>query len=157
MHIADTRKREWLQQRLEGAGGNYALTAAEKIGILKMLTAAEGIEKYLHTRYVGQKRFSLEGGDSLIPLLHGAIRHAGGQGVKEVVVGMAHRGRLNVLINILGKSPAVLFEEFEGKHAENDPGRPGDVKYHLATHPTRKPRRHGPRGAGIQPVAPGNC
>ncbi len=131
MHIVDTRKREWLQERLEGAGGACNLTAAEKIGILKMLTAAEGIEKYLHTRYVGQKRFSLEGGESLIPLLHDAIRHAGGQGVKEVVVGMAHRGRLNVLVNILGKSPAVLFEEFEGKQAVNDPGRPGDVKYHL--------------------------
>ena len=131
MHIVDTRKREWLQERLEGAGGNYKLTTGEKIGILKMLTAAEGIEKYLHTRYVGQKRFSLEGGDSLIPLLHYAIRHAGSQGVKEVVMGMAHRGRLNVLVNILGKSPAVLFEEFEGKHAAHGAGRSGDVKYHL--------------------------
>ena len=72
----------------------------------RMLTAAEGLEKYLHTRYVGQKRFSLEGGDSLIPLLHETMLHAGAQGVEEVVIGMAHRGRLNVLVNILGKSPA---------------------------------------------------
>ena len=131
MHIVDTLKRDWLQQRLEGAGGDHGLTREEKIGVLKTLTAAEGIEKYLHTRFVGQKRFSLEGGESLIPLLRGAIHHAGSQGIKEVVFGMAHRGRLNVLVNILGKSPAVLFEEFEGKHAAGDSGRSGDVKYHL--------------------------
>jgi len=131
MHIVDTRKRDWLQHRMESTAGETGLTKPEKIGILKTLTAAEGIEKYLHTRYVGQKRFSLEGGESLIPLLQGAIQHAGGLGIKEVVFGMAHRGRLNVLVNILGKSPAVLFEEFEGKKAAEDPDRSGDVKYHL--------------------------
>jgi len=96
-----------------------------------MLTAAEGLEKYLHTRYVGQKRFSLEGGDSLIPLLHEAMLHAGSRGVEEVVMGMAHRGRLNVLVNILGKSPAMLFAEFEGNLSEQNQFRSGDVKYHL--------------------------
>jgi 2-oxoglutarate dehydrogenase E1 component len=96
-----------------------------------MLTAAEGLEKYLHTRYVGQKRFSLEGGDTLIPLLHETMLHAGARGVEEVVIGMAHRGRLNVLVNILGKSPAMLFAEFEGNQSEQNQARSGDVKYHL--------------------------
>ena len=130
MHIVDTEKRHWLQQRLEGSHGEYTLTRKEKLRILEMLTAAEGLEKFLHTRYVGQKRFSLEGGDSLIPLLHETMIHAGTGGMEEVVIGMAHRGRLNVLVNILGKSPAMLFDEFEGKH-DDEPRRTGDVKYHL--------------------------
>ena len=131
LHISDTRKRRWLQERLEGPQGVPVVTDEERLRILRMLTAAEGLEKYLHTRYVGQKRFSLEGGDSLIPLLHEAIFHSGSQGVEEVVLGMAHRGRLNVLVNILGKSPALLFEEFEGNRKEDNPLRSGDVKYHL--------------------------
>lgn len=131
MHIVDTVKRDWLRLRLEGSQGFYEVDDAERLRILQMLTAAEGLEKYLHTRYVGQKRFSLEGGDSLIPLLHETMLHAGANGVEEVVMGMAHRGRLNVLVNILGKSPSMLFDEFEGKHGNNDPNRPGDVKYHL--------------------------
>ena len=131
MHIVDTEKRRWLQERLEGSGGQYAPSRDTRRKILRQLLAAEGIERYLHTRYVGQKRFSLEGGESLIPLLNGAIRHAGNQGLHEVVVGMAHRGRLNVLVNVLGKSPAVLFDEFEGKRSESAPGHSGDVKYHL--------------------------
>ena len=131
LHISDTRKRQWLQERLEGAQGIPAVTDAERLRILRMLTAAEGLEKYLHTRYVGQKRFSLEGGEGLIPLLHEAVLHAGHGGVEEVVIGMAHRGRLNVLVNILGKSPAMLFEEFEGHRKESNPLRSGDVKYHL--------------------------
>ncbi len=131
MHIVDTDKRRWLQERLEGCGGEYAPDEKVKKRLLRQLTAAEGIERYLHSRYVGQKRFSLEGGESLIPLLNGAIRHAGNQGIREVVIGMAHRGRLNVLVNTLGKSPSVLFEEFEGKAKPKEDGRSGDVKYHL--------------------------
>jgi 2-oxoglutarate dehydrogenase E1 component len=131
LHISDTNKRAWLQERLEGPQGIPQVSDQERLRILRLLTGAEGLEKYLHTRYVGQKRFSLEGGDSLIPMLHEVILHAGGQGVGEVVIGMAHRGRLNVLVNILGKSPAMLFEEFEGNHKEEDPLRSGDVKYHL--------------------------
>ena len=131
MHIVDTAKRDWLRQRLEGSQGYYDVNDEERLRILHMLTAAEGLEKYLHTRYVGQKRFSLEGGDSLIPLLHETMLYAGAGGVEEVVIGMAHRGRLNVLVNILGKSPAMLFDEFEGRHDDQNPGRPGDVKYHL--------------------------
>ena len=131
MHIVDTAKRDWMRERLEGSQGFYDVNDDDRLRILQMLTAAEGLEKYLHTRYVGQKRFSLEGGDSLIPLLHETMLHAGTNGVEEVVMGMAHRGRLNVLVNILGKSPSMLFDEFEGKHGETDPDRPGDVKYHL--------------------------
>ena len=132
MHMVDTAKRDWMRERLEGPQGYYDVTNEDRLRILQMLTAAEGLEKYLHTRYVGQKRFSLEGGDSLIPLLHETILHAGTHnGVEEVVIGMAHRGRLNVLVNILGKSPSLLFDEFEGNHGEKNPDRPGDVKYHL--------------------------
>ena len=131
IHITDTAKRRWIQERLESDGGYYAVNDEERLRILHLLTGAEGLEKYLHTRYVGQKRFSLEGGDSLIPLLHETMLHAGTRGVEEVVIGMAHRGRLNVLVNILGKSPAMLFEEFEGNHGQRNPLRSGDVKYHL--------------------------
>ena len=131
IHITDTAKRRWLQERLETGEGEYDVTDEERLRILHLLTAAEGLEKYLHTRYVGQKRFSLEGGDSLIPLLHEIMLHAGTHGVEEVVMGMAHRGRLNVLVNILGKSPEMLFAEFEGNLKEQNPLRSGDVKYHL--------------------------
>jgi len=131
MHMVDTVKRDWMREKLEGSQGFYNVDNQDRLRILQMLTAAEGLEKYLHTRYVGQKRFSLEGGDSLIPLLHETMLYAGAHDVEEVVIGMAHRGRLNVLVNILGKSPSLLFDEFEGNHGENDPDRPGDVKYHL--------------------------
>jgi 2-oxoglutarate dehydrogenase E1 component len=131
IHITDTGKRRWLQERLETGEGFYRVDDEERLRILHLLTAAEGLEKYLHTRYVGQKRFSLEGGDSLIPLLYETMLHAGAHGVEEVVMGMAHRGRLNVLVNILGKSPEMLFAEFEGNLKEQNPLHSGDVKYHL--------------------------
>lgn len=131
MHIVDTVKRDWIRSRVEGSQGFYDVNNEDRLRILQMLTAAEGLEKYLHTRYVGQKRFSLEGGDSLIPLMHETMLHSGSNGVEEIVIGMAHRGRLNVLVNILGKSPSMLFDEFEGNHGESNPDRPGDVKYHL--------------------------
>ncbi|HZV23214.1 MAG TPA: 2-oxoglutarate dehydrogenase E1 component, partial [Luteimonas sp.] len=102
MHITDAEQRRWMYARLETAAGNYGLSKDAKLRILERLTAAEGLERYLHTKYVGQKRFSLEGGDALIPMLDVMIRRAGGDGVKDVVLGMAHRGRLNVLINTLG-------------------------------------------------------
>ncbi len=131
MHITDTNQRRWLQQRLEGARGDYVPEKEERLRLLDKLSAAEGMEKYLHSKYVGQKRFSLEGAESLIPLFDTLIRHCGSQGVKEMVIGMAHRGRLNVLVNILGKSPGELFAEFEGALAKDDPNRSGDVKYHM--------------------------
>ncbi len=132
MHISDATQRHWMQQRLESAAGNFALQPEAKLRILERLTAAEGLERYLHTRYVGQKRFSLEGGDSLIPLMDTLVRRGGANGVKDVVVGMAHRGRLNVLINTLGKPTEKLFAEFEGKFDHPDtPEHSGDVKYHM--------------------------
>src|SRR3546814_2561148 len=118
---------------MEAAGGDFGQTGDGKRRILERLTAAEGLERYLHTKYVGQKRFSLEGGDSMIPLLDNMVRRAGNDGVKDIVIGMAHRGRLNVLVNTLGKSPRKLFDEFEGKfeHTETDCAHTGDVKYHM--------------------------
>ena len=98
--------------------------------LLEHLTAAEGIERYLHTKYVGQKRFSLEGGESLIPMMKEIVQRGGTKGIKEFVFGMAHRGRLNVLVNILGKSPEELFSEFEGKRSSDSLTVSGDVKYH---------------------------
>ena len=132
MHISNHEQRNWVYTRLEKANGSAGLDAEGKRRVLSGLTAADGLERYLHTKYVGQKRFSLEGGDSLIPLLDDVVRAAGDNGIKEMVVGMAHRGRLNVLVNILGKPPKMLFNEFEGKfeHAE-DPSYSGDVKYHM--------------------------
>lgn len=132
MHIADAEQRRWMYTRLEAAGGRFGRTPEQKKRILERLTAAEGLERYLGTKYVGQKRFSLEGGDALIPMLDVLIRRAGEQGVKEVVMGMAHRGRLNVLVNTLGKPPRKLFDEFEGKFEHpHDRAHTGDVKYHM--------------------------
>jgi 2-oxoglutarate dehydrogenase E1 component (EC 1.2.4.2) len=96
--------------------------------LLERLTAAEGLERYLATKYVGQKRFSLEGGEGFIVSMDTLVQRAGALGIQEVVIGMAHRGRLNVLVNTLGKRPQDLFDEFEGKHADDLPS--GDVKYH---------------------------
>lgn len=129
MHITETAEKRWLQKRLETAHGKTDLNEVEKINILQQLTDAEGLERYLHARYVGQKRFSLEGGESLIPLLDELVQFAGTQKVKEVVIGMAHRGRLNVLVNVLGKTPDELFSEFEGTKEVSE--LTGDVKYHL--------------------------
>ncbi|MGD2136632.1 MAG: 2-oxoglutarate dehydrogenase E1 component [Gammaproteobacteria bacterium] len=128
MHISGTAEKRWIQQQLEGAQSHPDLSVETQQWLLERLTAAEGIERYLHSKYVGQKRFSLEGGESLIPLLDGLIGQAGSLGVSEIVIGMSHRGRLNVLVNILGKSPAELFSEFEGRHAGDL--QTGDVKYH---------------------------
>jgi 2-oxoglutarate dehydrogenase E1 component len=128
MHITSTAEKRWLQSALEGVRGRPEYPAEIRERLLDRLTAAEGLERFLHARYAGQKRFSLEGGDSLIPMLDELIQRAGGHGVKEVVIGMAHRGRLNVLVNILGKRPADLFQEFEGRAKSEGTG---DVKYHM--------------------------
>jgi len=131
MHITDTHEKRWIQQRLESYRARPELTDDDRRWIIRLLTAAEGLEKYLHTRYVGQKRFSLEGGEALIPLLDELSQRAGSRGMKKVVIGMAHRGRLNVLANILGKPPAEIFEEFEGKPRHHPLMTSGDVKYHM--------------------------
>ncbi|MEO7065219.1 MAG: 2-oxoglutarate dehydrogenase E1 component [Dokdonella sp.] len=132
MHISDVEQRQWVHEQLERAGGNYGLSTDDKKRVLEKLVQADGLERYLHTKYVGQKRFSLEGGDSLIPLLDELIRRGGADGMNDMIMGMAHRGRLNVLVNILGKSPQKLFAEFDGKFDHpDDPTHSGDVKYHM--------------------------
>ncbi|NCF10858.1 MAG: 2-oxoglutarate dehydrogenase E1 component [Gammaproteobacteria bacterium] len=130
MHITRTPEKRWIQARLEGSRAKLELSDERRVALLERTTAAEGLERYLHSKYVGQKRFSLEGGESLIPMLDEMLQRAGSHGIKETAIGMAHRGRLNVLINILGKSPRELFEEFEGKKKKTGKGS-GDVKYHM--------------------------
>ena len=129
MYLADTEQKRWMQQRLESVSGKPQWDTNQKLRLFAQLTAAEGLEKSLATKYPGTKRFGLEGGESLIPLLDDLIQRAGEYEVRELVFGMAHRGRLNVLVNILGKNPTDLFAEFEGRshHAKGT----GDVKYHL--------------------------
>lgn len=130
MHIFDTDIKRWIKNRLETAKPTADITNKKRIWLLQQLITAEGIEKYLHRNFVGQKRFSLEGGECLIPILDELIQRSGRSGTKELVIGMAHRGRLNVLINILGKNPAQLFSEFKGTAAESTTVLTGDVKYH---------------------------
>ena len=132
MHISATDQRRWIEQRLESSHGDWAAqhSPETRMELLRDLTAAEGLERYLHSHYTGQKRFSLEGADALIPLLDELVQSAGACGVTDMVLGMAHRGRLNVLVNLLGKAPSELFSEFE-QHSEIDPSMgSGDVKYH---------------------------
>jgi len=128
MYISDTSIKRFVQQRLEPIRSRPSYTVEQRRHILERLTAAETLERYLHTKYVGQKRFSGEGGDTLIPMLDHLIQNAGVAGVQETVIGMAHRGRLTVLVNTFGKMPADLFSEFEGKQAQELAA--GDVKYH---------------------------
>jgi len=128
MYINDTATKRYIQERLEPIRSHPTCTVPEQRHILERLTAAETLERYLHTKYVGQKRFSGEGGDTMIPMLDQLLQKAGAAGIKETVIGMAHRGRLNVLVNTLGKMPADLFTEFEGKQAQELSA--GDVKYH---------------------------
>ena len=128
MYIGNTAVRKFLQERVEPTRAQPTYTAEQRRHILERLTASETLERYLHTRYVGQKRFSGEGGDTAIPMLDQLVQRAGAAGVQEIVMGMAHRGRLNVLVNTMGKMPADLFLEFEGKGHQDLPA--GDVKYH---------------------------
>ncbi|WP_343595281.1 2-oxoglutarate dehydrogenase E1 component [Acinetobacter sp.] len=128
MHIVDTVERRWIQQRLESVRGQFNFGADQKKHFLERLTAAEGLEKYLGNKYVGAKRFGLEGGESFIPMVDEIIQRAGTVGCKEVVIGMPHRGRLNLLVNIMGKNPSDLFGEFEGRSLTKKGS--GDVKYH---------------------------
>ena len=128
MYLGNIEQKRWVQNRLEGTRGQAGYDSEVRRHILERITAAETLERYLHTKFVGQKRFSLEGSETLIPLLDHLLHRCGEQGVQEAVIGMAHRGRLNVLVNILGKQPSMLFAEFEGIHTEQLTS--GDVKYH---------------------------
>ncbi len=128
MYATDQNQKRWWQQKLEGIRSKPSLSKEKKLHILDRLSAAEGLERFLHTKYVGQKRFSLEGGESFIASMDELIQRSGEVGVQEIVIGMAHRGRLNVLVNSLGKVPADLFAEFDHTAPEDLPS--GDVKYH---------------------------
>ena len=134
MHINETEQKRWIQRRLEESEGHHRFSPEQRKRILERIIAANALEEYLHRKYVGQKRFSLEGGESLIPLLDEIVQAGGEAGVREAVIGMAHRGRLNVLINIIGKLPEELFDEFEGIQSrvpDAETTNSGDVKYHL--------------------------
>ena len=128
MHITNTDEKRWIQERIESCESKPLYSSESKKRFLEELTAAEGIERYIGSKFPGAKRFSLEGGDSLIPMLKSLIRRAGETGAEEVVLGMAHRGRLNVLVNVLGKNTGHLFDEFAGNHKKIEGS--SDVKYH---------------------------
>ena len=129
-HVSDSTERLWLQNRYQDGRIQQHFSVEERKTFLRHLTAAEGLELYLATKYPAQKRFSLEGGDALIPMLDDLIQQGGERGVEEMIIGMAHRGRLNVLVNVVGKSPQALFSEFEGAYDTNHMQGSGDVKYH---------------------------
>jgi 2-oxoglutarate dehydrogenase E1 component len=132
MHISDPEAKSWLQERIEGPDKEIEFTKEGKIAILKKLIEAEGFEKFLDVKYTGTKRFGLDGGESLIPALEQIIKRGGALGIKDIVLGMAHRGRLNVLTQVMGKQHRALFNEFKGGSAvPDDVEGSGDVKYHL--------------------------
>ncbi len=127
MHITNLAEKQWLQQRLESVRSNPEFSKEQRLAVLERLTAAEGLERHLDSKYPGTKRFGLEGGESFIPLVDALVKRAGTYGAKEIVLGMAHRGRLNTLVNVFGKNPADLFAEFDGRRLVDTSG---DVKYH---------------------------
>lgn len=134
LHMSDPDEKQWVQERIEGPRNQTDFTVNGKRAILQRLTAAENFEKFLHTKYVGTKRFGLDGGESMIPCIEQIMKRGGQLGLKEIVVGMAHRGRLNVLTNVMGKPFTAVFSEFQGVSAvPDDVQGSGDVKYHLGT------------------------
>jgi multifunctional 2-oxoglutarate metabolism enzyme len=136
MHIQEPKQKKWLQDRMEPGRNALSLDGIMKRRILMKLNDAEAFERFLHTKYVGHKRFSLEGAESLVPMVDHLLNLAAGAGVQEVVIGMAHRGRLNVLANVLGKSYEKIFSSFEGDIDPNTTQGSGDVKYHLGAEGT---------------------
>jgi 2-oxoglutarate dehydrogenase E1 component len=138
-HLGEATEREWLRERIESGILNEPLSSEEKKAVLRRLTEVDGLERFLGRAYQGYKRFSIEGGDVLVPMLDVAIESAAAHGARELDLAMAHRGRINVLTHTLGKPYATIFEEFEGKHAAtNAVSETGDVKYHLGAHGKRK-------------------
>jgi 2-oxoglutarate dehydrogenase E1 component len=133
LHIQDPDQKSWLQQRIESAGGLFDTNAEEKRAILEHLTETEGFEQFLHVKFPGTKRFGLDGGESAIAAMETMIRRSAELGVEEIAIGMPHRGRLNVLANVMGKPYAAIFSEFQGAAGGNDVLGSGDVKYHLGT------------------------
>ena len=134
MHIQDPEQKAWIQRRIEEERNHTEFTPEGKKAILKRLTAAEGFEKFLHVKHPGTKRFGLDGGEAMVPAIEQIMKRGGQLGIKEIVIGMAHRGRLNVLTNVMGKPFTAIFSEFQGKPAKpDDVEGSGDVKYHLGT------------------------
>ena len=131
MHLSNPEEKQWIQDRIEPQKDTESLTNEERHRIMQKLNAAEAFERFLHTKYIGHKRFSLEGGETMIPVIDTILSDAADQGLQEVVMGMAHRGRLNVLANIIGKEYQAIFSEFEGNIDPNTTQGSGDVKYHL--------------------------
>jgi 2-oxoglutarate dehydrogenase E1 component len=132
MHISDPEQSSWLKERIEGYGKEIAFTREGRKAILNKLVEAEGFEKFLHVKYMGTKRFGLDGGEALIPAMEQIIKRGGALGVKEIVIGMPHRGRLSVLANVMGKPYRAIFNEFQGgSFKPEDVDGSGDVKYHL--------------------------
>ena len=154
MHIQYPDQKSWIQERAEKSRNATPLTVEERKDILRQLHSSEAFERFLHIKYTGTKRFSLEGAESTIPLIETVIRTAGELGVEEIVIGMSHRGRLNVLTAVLGKSLAAVFSEFQGEpaHPEDVQGS-GDVKYHLGTSSDRDL----PNGKTLHLGLPGRC
>ena len=139
MHISDVEERRFFQERMEGADKSIGFTNEGKKAILGKVIEAEQYEKFLGRKYVGTKRFGLDGGEAMIPALESFIKQGGAQGVREIVIGMPHRGRLNVLANVMGKPYRIIFHEFSGGSANpEDVGGSGDVKYHLGTSTDRE-------------------
>ena len=133
MHISSPEEKKWLQDRIEPSGSTYTISEEEMRRMLEKLNASEAFETFLHTKYIGHKRFSLEGSETVIPMLDRILSDAAEKGVDEVIMGMAHRGRLNVLANIMNKPYEVIFSEFEGSLDPNTTQGSGDVKYHLGS------------------------
>ena len=131
MHLSDPEEKQWIQDRIEPQQEAPSLSKEERMRIMQKLNAAEAFERFLHTKYIGHKRFSLEGGETMIPVVDSILSDAADEGLQEVVMGMAHRGRLNVLANIIGKPYEQIFSEFEGNIDPNTTQGSGDVKYHL--------------------------
>ncbi|HWD14852.1 2-oxoglutarate dehydrogenase E1 component [Pseudochrobactrum sp. sp1633] len=139
MHISDPAEKAWIQERIEGANKNIAFTPEGKKAIMSKLIEAEGFEQFIDVKYKGTKRFGLDGGESLIPALEQIVKRGGSMGVKEIIFGMAHRGRLNVLSQVMGKPHRAIFHEFKGgSYAPDDVEGSGDVKYHLGASSDRE-------------------
>ena len=158
MHITDPLEKAWLQERIEGPGKEISFTPQGRKAILTKLIEAEGFEKFIDVKYTGTKRFGLDGGESMVPALEQIIKRGGSLGLKDIVLGMPHRGRLNVLAQVMGKPHKAIFNEFKGGSVNpEDVEGSGDVKYHLGTSSDREfERQQRAPVADGEPVAPGD-
>ena len=139
MHISNAEESAWLKERIEGLGKEIEFTQKGRKAILNKLIEAEGFEKFLHVKYMGTKRFGLDGGEAVIPAMEQIIKRGGNLGVKEIVIGMPHRGRLSILANVMGKPYRAIFNEFQGgSYKPEDVEGSGDVKYHLGASSDRE-------------------